>query len=152
MTTSSSIPGAGLSYADLLDTPHGSEARTMWIAMGRLARVLGLSDFAAFAAFPRTMTIDECVAAITEVLPERYDIVAAAHAAAQLIPEVPKVTYTYEIREMVVRAAGEAKWVLTEVFDDLAEATTALVQFREALNSVFVLVEVQTGERTTVVE
>lgn len=91
------IPGTGMSYTELCNTDRGSEARTMWSALGYLADAVGVPGYVAQIG-PRTKTVDELVRDLSEVLPEGFDIAAAALATKAITPEVPTWDERWEVR------------------------------------------------------
>lgn len=110
---STAIPGTGMSYRDLCDTPAGSEAREMWSALMKLADVLSIPLYKPQIGVP-AKTVDELVADIRPLIDDFVDIAAAARAVAAMTPEVPERTEVWEVRRLVtdVLHRGEMKYVV----------------------------------------
>lgn len=144
MTTTSDIPGAAFSYADLCAEPHDSEARLMWRALSTFAEVLGLSTTKAQIG-ARSLTSGELLAEIRDVVPAGLDIAAAAKATLALAPNPPRWTEVYEVHRLVTTDPNVAQWVLHESpFDDYDLAATARDAYEARTGGIYVVVRVQT--------
>lgn len=147
------LPGAGMSYQDLCDTAPYAEARLMWRALSSLADVLGISTIKAQIG-ARSLTVDELVSEIREVLPEPMDIGAAALATAAITGDQPTYTQRFEIQRLVFGATpDDLHYVTEETFDDFAAASEAKARWVEHLpGSVFALVGVEATVKATIYE
>lgn len=132
--TTSQIPGANLSYPELLKAVERDDVREAWSQISAVADALGLTTTVSNGVSPRSATTGELVKALGEVLPEgvRIEDVMASTAT------VTKRTHTtvYEVRNL----ASNGKWILTGEYADEGEALTT----RAA--------QVETGQVTIVVE
>lgn len=112
----SQIPGADLSYADLLQAASRDDIRNAWSQLSKAADTLGLST-TTVSGFPRSATIGELIESIAGVLPVGVAIEDVMAATKTMLGR--ERTEVFEVRRL--RHADEPTadvWVLVETFTD----------------------------------
>lgn len=145
--THAPIPGQGLSYADLSACASDSPERETWHALSTLCDILGVPDHRPL----RSATIDEMVADIRATLNEDIDIAAAAKAAQDLAPELPRHKTRHQVRRLIeVEVRGSngppvMSFVPLRMMDTIEEALDYKAQYlTDYPNHILTILRVQT--------
>lgn len=148
--TDSQIPGADLSYAELLEATSNDDVRTAWSQLSKVADAFGLSTMHASGMTARSATIGELVESISEVLPAGVAIEDVMAATKAMLGR--DRTEVFEVRRL--RHADETTadvWVLVETFADEQEAIKKRESWAEQTGDITVVVLIHTIiERDTV--
>lgn len=148
--SNSQIPGADLSYAELLEATSSDDVRVAWSQLSKVADAFGMTTVRANGMVPRSASVGELVESISQVLPHGVAIEDVMVATQAMLGR--ERTEVFEVRRL--RHAAESTtdvWVLVDTYTDEQKAVKRREEWAEKTGDITVVVMIHTIiERDTV--